>query len=122
MPDNRRRHANTVPIAKFIAFLAGGAFLCVAGLGYMWCKNQIVVTGAEIKKCETELSRLKSSNENVRTSIAMLTATDKLQKSFSVNRSKLVPIGADHLVVMGPALRSAPQRELRPVANERKQE
>lgn len=122
MPDNRRRHANAVPIAKFIACLAVGGFVCVAGLGYMWCKNQIYVTGEQIKKCEIELKRLKSSNENARTNIAKLTSTSELQKSFTSGRGKLVPISIDHVVVVGSAVRPAPRGELRAVVNERKQE
>jgi hypothetical protein len=120
MPDNRRRHANTVPIAKFIVFLVAGGFALAAGLGYMWCKNQLYTTGAQIKKYEDELRQLRSRNEVARTNIAKLTSTAELQKRYASGIIKLTPITGDQIILV--ATKPAGPGELRPVANERKQE
>jgi hypothetical protein len=120
MPDNRRRHANTVPIAKFIVFLVAGGFACAAGLGYMWCKNQLYTTGEQIKKYEGELRQLKSRNEVARANIARLTSTDELQKRFNSGFIKLTYITGDQIVIVNP--KPVAPGELRAVVNERKQE
>lgn len=122
MADNRHRHANTVPIAKFFACLVVGACACAAGLGYVWCKNQLYTTGEKIKKCEVELKQLRLRNEAVGTSIATLTSTKELQRRHTTGWIKLVPITGDQIVMVSSATKSAGRDELRPVANERKQE
>jgi hypothetical protein len=119
MPDNRRRHANTVPIAKFIVFLVAGGFALAAGLGYMWCKNQLYTTGTQIKKYEDELRQLRSRNEVSRTNIAKLISTAELQKRYASGFIKLLPITADQIVMV--PMRPAGAGDLRPVVNERKE-
>ena len=122
MPDNRRRHANTVPIAKFIVCLLAGIFALVAGLGYMWCKNQLYTTGTQIKKHEVELRQLRSRNEVASTNIAKLTSTAELQKRLDSGFISLAPITGHEVVLIAAKPRPAAPGELRPVANERKQE
>ena len=122
MPDNRRRHANTVPIAKFIVCLVVGTFALVAGLGYMWCKNQLYTTGTQIKKYEVELRQLRSRNEVASTNIAKHTSTAELQKRLDSGFISLVPITGHEVVLIAAKPKPVAPGELRPVANERKQE
>lgn len=122
MADNRRRHANTVPIAKFATCLVVGVFACGAGLAYVWCKNDLYATGTQIKKLEGELVQLRSRNEAARTNIAKLTSTAELDKRHALGWIKLVPITPDRIVVVGSLTKPAGSGELRAVANERKQE
>ncbi len=122
MPDNRRRHANTVPIAKFVVCLVAGTFALVAGLGYMWCKNQLYTTGAQIKKHEDELRHLRSRNEVASTNIAKHTSTAELQKRLDSGFIKLGHIANEQVVIVAAKSKPAAAGELRPVANERKQE
>jgi hypothetical protein len=122
MPDNRRRHANTVPIAKFIVSLVIALFVLVAGLGYMWCKNQIYTTGTQIKKHEDELRQLRSRNEVASTNIAKHTSTAELQKRLDSGFINLRRITGSEVVLIATKPRPAAPGELRPVANERKQE
>ena len=120
MPDNRRRNANAVPVLKFLTFAVVGVSLCVAGLGFVWCENQMQTTGTQIKKLEGELVQLRNRNEGTRTSIAKLTATDELQKRFKSGLIRLVPIAGDRIVLVGSAPKPAGPGELRSVVNERK--
>ena len=120
MPDNRRRHANTIPFAKFLVCLVIGISACAAGLGFVWGKNQLYATGTEIKKLEGELAQLKSRNVAARTNIAKLTSTYELDKRYKSGWIKLVQITPDRIVTVGSAAKPAGEGELRPVANERK--
>lgn len=120
MPDNRRRHANTVPIAKFVTFLVIGIFACVAGLAYVWCKNDLFAMGAQIRKLEAELVQLRSRNEATMTNIAKLKSTSELDKRHSQGWIKMVAIPPGGFVVVGSAAKPAGAGELRAVANGRK--
>lgn len=122
MADNRRRHANTVPIAKFVICVVVGVFACAAGLGYVWCKNDLYATGTQLKKLEGELVQLRSRNEAARTNISKLTSTAELDKRHASGWIKLVPITPDRIVVVSSVAKPSPMGELRAVANERKQE
>ena len=122
MPDNRRRHANTVPIAKLLMCLVLGVSACATGLRFVWGKNQLYTTGVQLKKYESELVQLRSRNEAARTNIAKLSSTFELQKRFQSGWIKLVQITPDRIVVVGPPAKSDGVDELRPVANERRQE
>lgn len=122
MADNRRRHANTVPIAKFVTCFVVGVFGCVAGLAYVWCKNDLYATGGQIRKLEVELVQLRSRNEATMTNIAKLKSTAELDRRHAQGWIKMVPIAPDRIVVVGSVLKPAGTGELRPVANGRKRE
>ncbi len=121
MPDNRRRNANTVPVVTFLTYAVAGLSACVAGLGFVWCKNQMYATGTQIKKLESELVQLRSRNEATRTNIAKLTSTAELQKRFTSGWIKLVTISGDRIVLVSSLAKTGGAAELRAVANERKQ-
>jgi hypothetical protein len=122
MADNRRRHANTVPIARFVICVVVGVFVCGAGLAYVWCKNDLYATGTQLKKLEGELAQLRSRNEAARTNIAKLTSTAELDKRHTAGWMKLIPITPDRIVVVSSVAKPAGAGELRAVSNERKQE
>jgi len=122
MPVNRRRHANAIPLASFATWALIGIFACSAGLGYVWYKNQLYVTGAQIKKLEIELSQLRSRNEVARVNISKNISTRKLQERYDSGFLKLIPITNDHVVNVTETPQALGRDELRPVSNERLQE
>lgn len=122
MPVNRRRHANAIPLASFATWAIIGLFACCAGLGYVWYKNQLYVTGAKIKKLEVELAQLRSRNEVARVNIAKNISTRKLQERYDSGFIKLIPITNDHVVTVTETPQALGRDELRPVSNERLQE
>ena len=123
MPANRRRHANAIPITSFATWALIGLFACSAGLGYVWYKNELYVTGTKIKKLETELTQLRSRNEVARVNIAKNISTRKLQERFDSGIIKMIHIERVDQVVNVTEKPPAPGRdELRPVSNERPQE
>lgn len=123
MPANRRRHANAIPITSFATWALIGLFACSAGLGYVWYKNELYVTGTKIKKLETELAQLRSRNEVARVSIAKNISTRKLQERFDSGIIKMIHIERVDQVVNVTEKPAAPGRdEFHPVSNERPQE
>ena len=125
MPTNRRRHANAIPIASFATWALIGIFACGAGLGYVWCKNQIYVTGSEIKKLEVELAQLKRKNEVAQVSITKNSSTLKLRERFDSGFTGLIPITPPRIVVVSgtpDAPGATGHTDLRPVSNQKLQE
>jgi hypothetical protein len=131
MSTNRRRFANAVPIASFATWALIGIFACGAGLGYVWCKNQLYVTGSEIKKLEVELAQTKRKNEVARVSITKNSSTLKLRERVASGFTGLMPIPPnrpDHpdriVVVVGTvdAPGATGHNDLRPVSNQTLQE
>lgn len=123
MPDNRRRHSsNSVPIAKISAIGLVLAIICFSGLAYIWKKNQMITTGLEITKRESELRSLKRQNESATTEISQLTSTAALEKSQQANRFQLKPITPVDVFNIDATPPISGTTGLRPVANERKPE
>ena len=122
MSSNRRRHSNAIPIASFATWAIIGIFTCTAGLGYVWCKNQLYATGTEIKALERELLELKSKNEVALSKISQLSSTAKLQESYDSGLIKLVPITNDRIVILSNKPATSGGSELRAVSNQRTRE
>jgi hypothetical protein len=117
MATNKRRHANAIPIASFATWMVIGIFACVAGLGYVYCKNQLHTTGAEIKRLEGELAALQMRNESARTSIASLSSTRTLQERFDNGFVALMPITPDKVVTIGKLTPERGAGEFQPASN-----
>jgi len=117
MSTNKRRHANSVPIASFATWAVIGLFACVAGLGYVWCKNQLHTTGGRIKTLERELTDLRNKNEVARAHIAQLSSTKSLQDRFDTGFIKLAKITDDRIVTMHQKAGAEAINELRAVSN-----
>ena len=117
MATNKRRHANAIPIASFATWMVIGLFACAAGLGYVYCKNQLHTTGAQIKQLESELQQLRHRNEEARGNIVHLSSTRTLQERIDSGFITLTPITDDKVVPVRnqPADRSG--RELQPASN-----
>ncbi|MES2572824.1 MAG: hypothetical protein V4710_22565 [Verrucomicrobiota bacterium] len=118
MASNRRRHANAVPLALIATWVLVLGALGVAGLGYVYLKNQIHVTGARIKALENELAKLTTQDEVMRAKIATLSSRAALKRRMDEGFIKMVPISDDRLVrVELPARKEL--NELRAVSNQR---
>ncbi len=92
MSANRRRHANTLSIAKIVlmsivALLVGGS-----GVSYVWGKNRLHAIGTEIKQLEKRLEQLKSANQVASSNIKRYSSTATLQDRLSSGSIQLVPI------------------------------
>jgi hypothetical protein len=117
MATNKRRHANAIPIASFATWMVIGLFACVAGLGYVYCKNQLHTTGAQIKQLESELAILRNRNEEARGNIVRLSSTWTLQERFKSGFITLTPITDDKIVTVRNQATERGARELQPASN-----
>ncbi|MDB6156261.1 MAG: hypothetical protein JWL90_4714 [Chthoniobacteraceae bacterium] len=118
MASNRRRHANAVPLALIATWILVLGAVGVAGLGYVYLKNEIHVTGAKIKSLENELAKLNTQDEVMRAKIAVLSSHDAMKRRLSEGFIKLVPVSDDRLVRVDVSSRKDVS-ELRAVSNER---
>ncbi len=121
MPSNRRRHANALPLLSLLTWTVVAAFVCVAGLGYVYGKNQLHRAGDETRKLERELQELKTATAVARSKIALLSSTEALKRKLDAHVIDLDPITDAHIVRIGslaPA-RAGENPGMRAVANER---
>jgi hypothetical protein len=113
---NRRKHANSIPVASLAKWVIAAFFLGVAGLSYVYFKNQLHATGTEIKALERQVAELDTSFEIVRGKISMLSSRAMLQRRLNEGFIKMVPISDDRIVRLNPG--DTPQLAgLQPVSN-----
>ncbi|MBG87031.1 MAG: hypothetical protein CMO80_09055 [Verrucomicrobiales bacterium] len=62
MPKNRKKTAAPVKAGPVLKAVAWCVFIGLAGVGYVWQKNQIHELGEEMKKQERKLADLKQKN------------------------------------------------------------
>lgn len=122
MATNRRRHANSVPIAGIVRWAVVALFIGAAGLGYVYFKNQQHVTGAEIKKLERQLAEITMQNDIVRAKISQLSSRSFLQKRLADGFIHMEPITDERIVRLNaePPSRQtadATSNELRAISN-----
>jgi len=119
MAANRRRHTNSVPVAGIVKWIIVALFLGIAGLSYVYFKNQQHTTGNDIKSLERQLADLIGQNDVACARISQLSSRSYLQKRLSEGFIHMVPITDDRIV----RITTAPQQhiaanELRAVANQ----
>jgi hypothetical protein len=121
MPNNRRRHINTLPLLSLARWTMIAAFFCFAGLGYVYCKNQLHRSGDETRRLEKELNDLRMAKEVAQSKIATLSSPAELKRKLDSNFIKLVPISDDRIVRITEAAptRVTHDEDLRTVTNER---
>ncbi len=119
MSTNRRRHANALPILTMATWIVALGCLGLVGLGFVYFKNQLHSSGAEIKKLEKELVDLQTACEVAQTKIASLSSRAELQRKLNTGFIKLIPVTDDRIVRAGAAPAQTAGSELRPVTNER---
>ena len=118
MAQNRKKHANSLPVhwlarSIFFAFLAG-----IMGLGYVYLKNQQASTGDEIKNMERKLSDLTTQNEVLHGRISTLSSRTTLQRRLNEGFIKMIPVSDNRIVrINGTPMRIA-SGEIRAVSNE----
>jgi hypothetical protein len=117
MPGNRRRHANALPFITVLWWITISVFFGIAGLGYVYFKNQLHHSGNEIQKLEGELAALKMQTEVARDSIAKLSSHETLKQKLTSKFFELSPIVEVSIL----RVNSAPAG-VQAVANERKPE
>jgi hypothetical protein len=122
MATNRRKHANTVPIAGIVRWVVVALFIAIAGLSYVYFKNQQHTTGSEIKNLERQLADLTMQNDVVRAKISQLSSRSFLQKRLADGFIHMTPITDDRIMRLNTAPPSrqtaaANANEIRAISN-----
>ena len=113
---NRRKHANSIPLASLTKSIVAAFFVAVAGLSYVYCKNQLHTTANQIKSLEGELKKIDTQREVVRRRITTLSSYRALQQWLNDGVISMVPISEGNIVRLktGPAISTG---DFQPVAN-----
>ena len=98
MTPNFKRQTNRLQFAALLRGVIITAFLGVAGLSYVYLKNQLHVCGTQRKGLEQELNELISENNVMEAQISRLTSRAALQRRLDEGFVKLVPITSQALV------------------------
>jgi hypothetical protein len=118
MAQNRKKHANSLPVASLAKWIIAAFFLGVIGLSYVYLKNQHLTTGDEIKRLEREFDSLNTQNDLMRGRIAALSSRSVLQRRLNEGFIKMIPVTDDRIVRINTAPSRNAQGEIRPVSNE----
>jgi cell division protein FtsB len=114
--STRRNVTYSIKVASILKMVLCTALLAVAGLSYVYFKNQEQQYGNIQRRLEAELARLHASNEVVNAQIASLSSRAFLEKKLAKDSLGLVSIANDQLVRLNPR-RDRAGDELRPVSN-----
>jgi septal ring factor EnvC (AmiA/AmiB activator) len=98
MQRNRKRgQLRMGAVAKAVVVCA---LLAVAGLGYVWEKNQIYRLGDDIRERESRLTQLSKRTTTLQTHLAFLETPSQLEARVSQYKLNLVPAGTSTEVVL----------------------
>ena len=97
MNPNSKRQNNRLQLAALLRWVIITAFLGVAGLSYLYLKNQLFVLGSRRHAMEQELRDLVAQNSVLGNRVSNLTSFTALQRHMDDGFLKVVPI-TDHVV------------------------
>jgi len=118
MALNRKKHANKLPVATLTKWVITAFFFGVAGLSYVYLKNQLHTTCDEIKVLECKLAELNTQNELLRGNISALSSRTVLQRHLKEGFIKMIPVSDDCIVRVSAAPVRDVTAEIRAVSNE----
>jgi|GEM_PF-364255 len=84
MPKNRKRSAPAIRLGPVVKVVVVCLLLCLAGVGFVWQKNQIFELGQRMKEKEQRLEQLRVDNQDRANRLAYFRSTryleDRIQK------------------------------------------
>jgi type II secretory pathway component PulJ len=98
MNRNRRNITHSIKVASIFKVVVSTAILAIAGLSYVYLKNQLQQYGEIQRRLEHELTEIRTANEAVRVQITQLSSRAVLEKKLAKNPLGLVPIASDQIV------------------------
>ncbi len=97
MNPNSKRQTNRLQFAALLRWVVITVFLGVAGLSYLYLKNQLYVLGTQRTHMEQELRDLIAQNNVLEDRVSKLTSFSTLQHHLEDGFLKMVPI-SEHAV------------------------
>lgn len=80
MPKNRKRSAPAIRLGPVVKAIVGCICIGLAGVGYVWQKNQIYALGKQMKKKEQHLEQLRLDNLERQHRLSYLRSTVYLEE------------------------------------------
>ncbi len=114
--NKEKKITHSIRAASILRVVVCTALLALAGLTYVYLKNQLYQYGDIQRRLERELVELRSESEVARAQIASLSSRVILEKKLAKNSLGLVPIASEQVVRLNQP-HEAGQNELRVVAN-----
>jgi cell division protein FtsB len=116
MNKSPRKVTHSIKAASILRVVVCTVLLALAGLTYVYVKNQLHLYGDIQRRLERELAELRSENEVARAQIASLSSRMILEKKLAKDSLGLVPIASEQVVRLNQR-HEATQNELKVVAN-----
>src|SRR6516225_5670549 len=82
MTHNRRNITHSIKVASIFKVVVSTCILSVAGLSYVYLKNQIQKYGEIQRRLEYELTEIRTADEAVRAQITQLSSRGILEKKL----------------------------------------
>src|ERR1700730_9507767 len=98
MTRNRRNITQSIKVASIFKVVVSTSILAIAGLSYVYLKNQLHQYGEIQHRLEYELTEIRTANEAVRAQITQLSSSSILEKKLAKNSLGLLPIASDQIV------------------------
>ena len=98
MNRNRRNITHSIKVASIFKVVVSTTILALAGLSYVYLKNQLQQYGEIQRRLEHELTEIRTAGEAVRVQITQLSSRAVLEKKLARNSLGLVPIASDQIV------------------------
>jgi len=98
MTRNRRNITQSIKVASIFKVVVSTSILAIAGLSYVYLKNQLHQYGEIQHRLEYELTEIRTASEAVRAQITQLSSRSILEKKLAKNSLGLLPIASDQIV------------------------
>lgn len=104
MNRNRRRPSNSIEVNFLARWLVGVFFLGLAGLFFVYLKNQQHAVGNQARLVEASLREAEKENEALKARITALTSRGSLQRRLDEGYLRLEPIRDTAIARVTPPL------------------
>jgi len=113
MNGNRRRPSNAIEINFLARWLGLVLMIGLAGLFFVYLKNQQHAVGDQTRQVEAALREIEATNEALKAQITAMTSRGALQRRLDDGYFKLEPIRDTAIARVTPALQAEPDGVLR---------
>lgn len=115
--SSRKKNKNAVDVGSIIKWTMVFTLGALFGLGYVFEKNQIQVSGNQIAKLEHQLAHFHTQNDVVNVQVEKLSSRTALQKKLSSGFITMIPVGEADIVHVNENSLHSGASQLRVVVN-----
>lgn len=118
LSQNSRRHVNPIHIAPLFKWLTLALFLAVAGLMFVYVKNQQHFLGSQTREVEGKIREMRAYNEVLLARISALSSRAELQRKLDRGLISLTAIRDTSIARLTPPGSAERDGAIRTAANE----